>query len=210
MGEIYSATRQIVSGTLTKCTVELIDADGKSQRCDIEIWSQPWLPNGDEVTVKCPGQESLKKRFSRSVEYAEKKSHKKLNYHNYDKTEHLFNKFQKKHNKQYPTSMEYATRFRIFKENLKRIDELNRNEMGRWFNVKFYIQVSLHLLLLFTGSAKYGLTKFADLTSSEYKLYTGLWQRDADKPTGHELAKIPDVELPKEFDWREKGAVSQV
>lgn len=80
-------------------------------------------------------------------------------------------------------------RLRIFKQNLKTIQELNSNEMG---------------------SAKYGITEFADMTSTEYKQRTGLWQRSSDVPSKNQAAEIPNVELPKEFDWREKGVVSEV
>lgn len=60
------------------------------------------------------------------------------------------------------------------------------------------------------GSAKYGITEFADLTSTEYKQRTGLWQRSEDKPSKNAPAVIPNIALPKEFDWREKGVISKV
>ncbi|XP_075166972.1 cathepsin F-like [Haematobia irritans] len=53
--------------------------------------------------------------------------------------------------------MERQMRVRIFKQNLKIIQDLNANERG---------------------SAKYGIMEFADLTSTEYKQRTGMWQRD--------------------------------
>ncbi|XP_075168909.1 cathepsin F-like [Haematobia irritans] len=53
--------------------------------------------------------------------------------------------------------MERQMRVRIFKQNLKIIQDLNANERG---------------------SAKYGITEFADLASTEYKQRTGMWQRD--------------------------------
>ncbi|KAH8336239.1 hypothetical protein KR067_012655, partial [Drosophila pandora] len=82
-------------------------------------------------------------------------------------------------------------RLRIFRQNLKTIEELNANEMG---------------------SAKYGITEFADMTSTEYKERTGLWQRDEAKATGGSPAVVPAYsgELPKEFDWRSKNAVTGV
>ncbi|XP_054747763.1 putative cysteine proteinase CG12163 isoform X1 [Anastrepha obliqua] len=189
ISKIYSATTQIVSGTLTKIDAELIDENDVAIRCNIKIFAKPWLPNGIEVTFKCPNKELVKRRHSRSVEHLEKKTHKKRNHHSLDKTEHLFSKFQIKYNRRYHTAMERQMRLRIFKQNLQTIHDLNSKEMG---------------------SAKYGITEFADLTSTEYKQRTGLWQRSEDKPSKNAPAVIPDVELPKEFDWREKGVISKV
>lgn len=41
-----------------------MDNDEKIKTCDIEIWSQPWLKNGIEVTFNCPGEEKLVKKHS--------------------------------------------------------------------------------------------------------------------------------------------------
>merc|ERR1712198_820773 len=67
------------------------------------------------------------------------------------------------------------------------------------------------------GTAEYGATEFSDLTEMEFKQYLGtpLWQRKrqglADDPDIHwPPAEIPDVDLPKEFDWRDHGAVTEV
>ncbi|XP_037817319.1 putative cysteine proteinase CG12163 isoform X1 [Lucilia sericata] len=189
ISKVHAATKQTVAGTLTKIDCDLIAADGKEERCEVQIWSRAWLKDGNEVTINCPNKELVKKRHSRSVEYAEKKSHKKQNHHSLSKVEHLFAKFQIKYNRRYHTSMERQMRMRIFKQNLEMIRQLNENEMG---------------------SAKYGITEFADLTSTEYKQRTGLWQRDPVKAAATPKATIPDVELPKEFDWRSKGVVSPV
>ena len=59
------------------------------------------------------------------------------------------------------------------------------------------------------------MTMFSDLTEMEYKQYLGtpVWKakRLGDDPDIHwPAADIPDVELPKQFDWREKGAVTEV
>lgn len=98
----------------------------------MQIWSRPWIKeNGNEVTINCPSKELITKRHSRSVEYAEKKTHKKQNHHSLSKVEHLFSKFQLKFQRRYHTTMERQMRLRIFKQNLKVIEELNKNEMGR-------------------------------------------------------------------------------
>ncbi|KAH8294747.1 hypothetical protein KR018_002484 [Drosophila ironensis] len=189
--KVYSATRQVVSGTLTRIDADLIDGSEKQHRCIVEIWAQPWLTKGQDITFKCRNQPVVQARHSRSVEWAEKKTHKKHNHHTLDKVEHLFHKFQVRFGRRYESTAERQMRLRIFRQNLRTIEELNANEMG---------------------SAKYGITEFADMTSTEYKERTGLWQRDEAKATGGTPATVPAYsgELPKEFDWRPKNAVTQV
>ncbi|KAH8374997.1 hypothetical protein KR200_010717 [Drosophila serrata] len=190
--KVYSASRQVVSGTLTRIDADLIDGSGAQHRCIVEIWSQVWTKTPmHDITFKCRNQPVVQARHSRSVEWAEKKTHKKHSHRALDKVEHLFHKFQVRFGRRYVSTAERQMRLRIFRQNLKTIEELNANEMG---------------------SAKYGITEFADMTSSEYKERTGLWQRDAAKATGGAQAAVPAYsgELPKEFDWRKKNAVTQV
>ncbi|KAH8418532.1 hypothetical protein KR009_011733 [Drosophila setifemur] len=189
--KVYSASRQVVSGTLTRIDADLIDGSDGQHRCIVEIWAQPWLEKGHKITFKCRNQPVVQARHSRSVEWAEKKTQKKHNHHSLDKVEHLFHKFQVRFFRRYVSTAERQMRLRIFRQNLKTIEELNANEMG---------------------SAKYGITEFTDLTSTEYKERTGLWQRDEAKATGGLEAVVPSYsgKLPKEFDWRPKMAVTPV
>ncbi|KAM8701464.1 hypothetical protein ACLKA7_000088, partial [Drosophila subpalustris] len=161
--KVYTASRQIVSGTLTRTDADLIDGDDEQHRCIVEIWAMPWITNGHEVTFKCRNRPAITARHSRSVEWAEKKTHKKHNHRSLNKVDHLFHKFQIKYKRRYANSVEHQMRLRIFRQNLRTIEELNSNERG---------------------SAKYGITEFADMTSTEYKQRAGLWQRSEDKPTG--------------------------
>lgn len=141
ISKIHAATKQTVSGSLTKIDCDLIDADGKTERCEVQIWSRDWIKEGQEITINCPNKELIKRRHSRSLEHVEKKSHKKQNHHNLNKVEHLFSKFQIKYNRRYHTSMERQMRLRIFKQNLEIIKQLNENEMGEFIlktrNLKF-------------------------------------------------------------------------
>lgn len=189
--KVYSASRQVVSGTLTRIDADLTDSTDVQHRCIVEIWAQPWLEKGHEVTFKCRNQPVVHARHSRSVEWAEKKTHKKHAHHTLNKVDHLFHKFQIKYKRRYANSIEHQMRLRIFRQNLRTIEELNANEMG---------------------SAKYGITEFADMTSTEYTQRAGLWQRSENQPTGGAPAKVPAYagELPKDFDWRQKNAVTQV
>ncbi|XP_055848053.1 putative cysteine proteinase CG12163 isoform X3 [Episyrphus balteatus] len=185
----FNGTKQTVAGSLVKIFAELIDENtGAKENCTVSLWSRPWIPiDGYEVTFEFKDKQKSVHRHSRSIEYSEKKTNKK-SHRSLDKAEHLFQKFQIKYQKQYLNSMERQMRLRIFKHNLKLIHDLNKNEMG---------------------SAKYGITEFADMTTTEYRDRTGLLSREESNSV-RSPAKIPDVELPKEFDWREKGAISKV
>lgn len=166
---------------------------------------QPWVHhNGLHITITCPEQDEVKfsitaKRyrlfnlednFPHHRHVAEKKDQKKTFHQTLDKTEHQFNKFQIEFGKTYHTTRERQMRLTIFKRNLQLIEDLNRFEQG---------------------TAKYGVTEFTDLTSDEFRQRTGL-VRDMgdDNKISNPVAEIPDVEIPKHFDWRDKNVVSPV
>ncbi|EDV46277.1 sarcocystatin-A [Drosophila erecta] len=56
ISKILSASRQVVSGYRNDYTVELIDNEGATKVCNVDIWSQSWLPNGIQVTFRCPNE----------------------------------------------------------------------------------------------------------------------------------------------------------
>lgn len=128
----------MVSGVLIKANCDLTELDtGDDVRCKVNLWLRPWLEDSgeaSEITIDCPEKPhlSIKRRYRRSVDnYIEKKNHKKFYSQSYlNKTEHLFNKFQLKFKRKYHTEAERQMRFRIFKRNLKLIEDLNRFEMG--------------------------------------------------------------------------------
>ncbi|XP_005113397.1 uncharacterized protein LOC101852149 [Aplysia californica] len=41
---------QVVSGTLYRYTIELTNGENKEQ-CDVRVWSQPWLPEGQRTVL---------------------------------------------------------------------------------------------------------------------------------------------------------------
>jgi len=105
-----------------------------------------------------------------------------------------FHEFMSVQKKSYPTQAEYKYRYGVFRQNMKKVQFLTESELG-------------------TG--EYGATAMADLTEMEFKQkFLGMkpkWKRLSDDPDIHwPAAEIPDVDLPREFDWREKGAVTEV
>ncbi|CAD7092275.1 unnamed protein product [Hermetia illucens] len=108
------------------------------------------------------------------------------------KEQRLFAKFIQNFQRSYAHTFEEEERFKIFTTNLQKIKMLNEVE---------------------EGTAKYGITDFADMRPEEYAKRTGLRYDEYISDSNHiqnPLAEIPDVELPRSFDWREKGAITQV
>ncbi|XP_057812880.2 probable cysteine protease RD19D [Cryptomeria japonica] len=102
----------------------------------------------------------------------------------------LFDKFISEHGKGYDGVEEYGMRLRIFEKNLMKA---MKNQV-------------------LDPTAVHGITPFSDLTEEEFESrYTGLlnvphnFMNDSPAP---EILPVDD--LPANFDWRDKGAVSQV
>lgn len=102
-----------------------------------------------------------------------------------------FDDFKTEHGKVYATAHEELARFNIFRRNLLKIRILNSID-----------------------SATYGVNHLADLSEEEFQEhYTGLLNVDFNQV--HENVGFPEwlnqtAEVPKEVDWREKGAVTEV
>ncbi|XP_061366447.1 cysteine proteinase 15A-like [Gastrolobium bilobum] len=102
--------------------------------------------------------------------------------------EHHFSTFKSKFSKTYATNEEHDYRFGVFKTNLRR--------------------AKLHEKL--DPSAVHGVTKFSDLTPSEFR-HQFLGLKPLRLPADAQKAPIlPTKDLPKDFDWREKGAVTPI
>ncbi|ERN11571.1 cysteine protease XCP1 [Amborella trichopoda] len=98
----------------------------------------------------------------------------------------LFQSWASKHGKVYRDFEEKLRRFEIFKDNIKWIDETNRENKSYWL----------------------GLNEFADMSHEEFKeKYLGV-KPIFPKRNGGQNFRYKDVEnIPKSMDWRKKGAV---
>ncbi|XP_006653960.1 cysteine protease XCP2-like [Oryza brachyantha] len=109
----------------------------------------------------------------------------------HDRLIELFEKWVAKYRKAYASFEEKVRRFEVFKDNLKHIDEINKKVTSYWL----------------------GLNEFADLTHDEFKAaYLGLTPAPARKTGSVSEFRYSDAdgEVPKEMDWRKKGAVTEV
>ena len=104
-------------------------------------------------------------------------------------SEDHFSLFKKKFGKVYASSEEHDYRFSVFKTNLRRARRHQKLD----------------------PSARHGVTQFSDLTRSEFK------KKHLGVRGGFKLPKdankapiLPTENLPEEFDWRDRGAVTPV
>ncbi|VBB30798.1 unnamed protein product [Acanthocheilonema viteae] len=105
----------------------------------------------------------------------------------------LFGNFVQEHNRKYPNKKELLKRFRIYKRNLRLAKLWQKNEQG---------------------TAVYGETPYSDMTHEEFRkvMLPYLWPLDKNKKHLLDLAKydIDNDEIPESFDWRDRGAVTEV
>jgi hypothetical protein len=104
----------------------------------------------------------------------------------------LFDQFKIQYDRSYTSPAHESERFEVFKSNLAVASELQRLE---------------------TGTARYGVTKFMDMSPKEFGdfyLMPNLNRTEVGVPTLPPL-DLSDVEVPKtDFDWSSKGAVTPV
>ena len=107
-----------------------------------------------------------------------------------DKIVELFESWVSKHGKTYRSIEEKLHRFEIFKDNLKHIDERNKEINSYWL----------------------GLNEFADMSHEEFKNnYLGLKPALAGRRgSSRDFSYRDVVDLPESVDWRKEGAVTPV
>ncbi|CAG0916083.1 unnamed protein product [Notodromas monacha] len=179
---VIDAKKQIVSGVKYDFDLELahtscpkISANDSKNcgfdhslphvACKIQVYDQPWTKTRKVLKFSCSD--------SPTVEPFMKK----------------FETFEKRHKKEYSPE-ERKRRFAIFKENMLKIAELQKNEQG---------------------TAKYGPTKFADLSEEEFKKQFLGFRPDLKSSSPlWPVADVADIEIPEAFDWRDHDAVTPV
>ena len=103
--------------------------------------------------------------------------------------ERHFSNFKATFGKSYASQEEHDYRFGIFKANLRRA----KRHQG------------------LDPTAVHGVTKFSDLTQKKFRRnFLGLKKRLRLPADAHKAPILPTNDLPTDFDWREKGAVTPV
>jgi len=100
-----------------------------------------------------------------------------------------FMQFVKDNDRQYASTEEFLIRFNNFKNTLARIDRLNQNN----------------------PKAKFAVNKFSDLSVDEFKAQYLSYRPRPNRPQVDVLPPIiSNAEAPTTWDWRDKGAVTDV
>ncbi|XP_052890247.1 uncharacterized protein LOC128298534 [Anopheles moucheti] len=206
--EILAGSTQQVAGSLYKYTFRVTSEPDTV--CKISIWERVWLESQDQrkYNVKCTGDDDTEQQpdiksypqqetapATTALPAVKRRSVRSLKIDDDEHVRRQFNKFKHHHRRQYASSMEHEMRFNIFRNNLFKIDQLNKFERG---------------------TAKYGVTKFADMTVAEYRAHTGLVvpKQQHNNHIKNPVATQEDVtdvgDLPTSFDWRDQGAVTEV
>lgn len=192
MRRVINATEQLVAGTLYKIAGEFAFPDGRTVICITEIYVVPWL-NKEEYSMLCENDQAYPSRVKRSLFYdSHLEADEIVPNEGALELERQFVDFESKFNRNYRNTRERDFRKRIFEANLAKIAQLNLQEQG---------------------TANYGVTQFADKTEAEFERYKGLRPRANDVDTNEiprPMADIPDKELPKSFDWRDRNVISKV
>lgn len=180
------------SASLDRCPVDTLE-----MHCKFEVLNVPWEKRRELLNHQCVGLKERTLSCERSqLPKADQNVVKEMfdevqtnTTPETDNVEETFRKFIVRHKKPYLNDkQEYAKRFAIFQHNLVKARKMQ--EMDK-------------------GSAKYGVTVFSDMTEEEFKKYYRMpgWG----KPL-YEMkeVEIPNIDVPKAFDWRDKGAVTPV
>ncbi|KAL3730793.1 hypothetical protein ACJRO7_027773 [Eucalyptus globulus] len=102
---------------------------------------------------------------------------------------HHFSLFKRRFGRSYGSQEEHDYRFGVFRANLRRARRHQKLD----------------------PSAAHGVTQFSDLTPSEFRrTHLGLRRKVKLPKDANEAPILPTQDLPKDFDWRDHGAVTAV
>lgn len=194
---ILSVNKQTVAGYLYIIQIQIgvsdcskyieieycnIPKSNQLKTCTVNVWTREWLNNNEEYAIVCDDDKNTQYKFKSSELDKSRGNERKI--------KQSFDEFIRKFNKTYDSALEYNYRYNVFKDNLNKIELFNKKELG---------------------TATYGVTRFADLTSEEFSKSLGLRQDlRSENDIPYKMAKIPNIDLPVQFDWRTKNAVTEV
>lgn len=194
---IKKVSRQTVAGQVWQVIAEIILSDcpkhhyiqfceelenTESKTCLFTIWEQAGLSSSMQINITCENNENF---YSFSLENT-----RHINTYRTEELLNKFNNFLEKYNKNYTHDDEFSYRLKVFRDNLNTIKLLNKYEKG---------------------TARYDVTQFTDLTAEEFSKSHGLrLDLHSENETPVSNALITNIDLPTDFDWRKKGAVTDV
>ncbi|XP_076464347.1 LOW QUALITY PROTEIN: cathepsin L-like [Babylonia areolata] len=198
--DVSNVTKQVVSGMMYRFTVSMVTTQCRNSPANKGKLLAECTPSDDAQMQQCRvavwwklnGEYSLESQQCGKMQ-PHPQSHL-LGGDGHDNCHvHLkaFRKFKDDFGKLYSSAKEEAYRFSTFCSNMKRIKTLQKTE---------------------TGSAVYGVNKFADISEDEFrKLYlTPKWDLMTPRPWMTPAAHVKGDDVPDRFDWRKHGAVTPV
>ncbi|CAH0728121.1 unnamed protein product, partial [Brenthis ino] len=152
-----------------------LNKNTQNKLCNVNVWLRTWTDLPPVYRVSCDHQDIGNTDLHLDMQAS-----------------YLFADFLTTHKPEYMDDhVETRKRYNVFRENLKKIHDLNTHERG---------------------TATYAVTRFADLTYEEFsQKYLGL--KPSLRNNNHipmTKAEIPQVRLPDMFDWRQYNAVTEV
>ncbi|PAA76197.1 hypothetical protein BOX15_Mlig021148g1 [Macrostomum lignano] len=167
---------------------EKLSPDAKVYRCPVSVVYRPWS-SPRQYEVDRSGLESCQQ--TRRLKRSEPLQHQVLLGGDSHDIGHYgqFAEFKRAHGKVYASRAEEQRRFAIFRDNMKK---------------------AYAYQMLDRGDARYGASVFADLTQEEFRSRYLSPRWDLSRRPAEEAAVPTLGDLPTSFDWREKGAVTEV
>lgn len=219
LNNVMSATTQIVSGVLVKARIlatlvsctDLGEAVNQCEsnkyfreavECDVEVWDQPW---------RTPRHVLMKHHCEPAV-MKDVKPDNALRFVPGGAGEGIFGAREYDDRERFETRplIGYSlSHFQDFKTKFGRKYASKEEELKRYNQFRKNMQMAQFIQDHDLGDATYGATMFADFTPEEFQAYVSkTWDKNAFKNL--KPAVIPNVEPPKEFDWRQHNVVTPV